>query len=451
MLRDLLLATTFLAMAATAQAAQQAVVVGVFDNNVGFADAVQMPNLITTYVDSTLEMSEWVASAGYACQQVAVIAGQLGIDPSKLTPLLGLPMAGAGQDADTAFKYLASGQGDSMLTKMFQSCAGAGYKAFYIRPGFEMNGGWFSWSVTPANAADWNAAFAHVADLAHGMTSQGILIEVVWNPNVGPFKTAVKDQYPGNQYVDVIGLDLYGAPIYNDAAPLDPASAPSDTNLTLAGAMQFAAANGKLFALPETGSASAAFVNNLTQGLLAGKTDIAFVSVWDSDAGGCPGCTIGVGSDKATAWKNLISSVKNQTAPAPPSSAGTGSVVAVLPSGGSSNGVAPGDGSATGGQSAMPTIPASNSNSNINNDSTIVQLEGEITQLEANITALEAQIPAAVTNAAVTATVAAGSTGDSASTAGNADAAAAMQTIKHQVATQANDAAGHVICPDDGP
>ena len=161
-----------------------------------------------------------------------------------------------------------------------------------------MNGNWYPWSVTAANAADYAAAFAHIATLAHNFT--GAKITVVWNPNVevspGGWSGVTPDKYyPGDAYVDVIGLDTYGNPLSgSDATPLD-----TSTNyLTLTAAIDFAKAHNKPFALPEAGGLDAAFANNLSSVVAASGVVVDYVGWWDYDdpdpnnGGNCSGSTI---------------------------------------------------------------------------------------------------------------------------------------------------------------
>jgi hypothetical protein len=82
---------------------------------------------------------------------------------------------------------------------------------FFLRFDWEMNGNWFPWSegVNGNRSGEFVAAWRHVHDLfaAVGATN----VSWVWCPNIdwnGKFE-AVDGEYPGDSYVDWIGLDGY--------------------------------------------------------------------------------------------------------------------------------------------------------------------------------------------------------------------------------------------------
>ena len=76
-----------------------------------------------------------------------------------------------------------------------------------IRFAHEMNGGWFSYGQQPSA---YVAAFRMLADAIHTRTTQTAMI---WCPNVDAQATLTNDTYspyyPGDAYVDWVGLDLY--------------------------------------------------------------------------------------------------------------------------------------------------------------------------------------------------------------------------------------------------
>lgn len=84
-----------------------------------------------------------------------------------------------------------------------------------FRWGTEMNGTWFPWCVAPDPAchqtpADYIAAWRHIHDLfvAAGATN----VQWVWCPNVVypiDHMAAFESMFPGDRYVDWVGLDGY--------------------------------------------------------------------------------------------------------------------------------------------------------------------------------------------------------------------------------------------------
>ena len=257
-----------------------------------FASAVGTPTAMNTYVDQSIPASQWAGNAGW---DAASWAATPQLAPGKVTPVVALPMAQPGDSADADFQAIASGAWDADIKGVLQAWASAGYTTIDLRPGWEMNGNWEPWSVTGSNAADYVAAFQHIAALAH--STSGMTVNVVWNPNVGGSGVTTSSMYPGNASVDIIGIDNYGSPITSDSSPQDPGSS---TNFTIAQAIAMAKADGKPIALPETGASNAKFPANVASAIAGSGVPVAFVNIWDSNAD-CAGCALT--PQTAAAWK----------------------------------------------------------------------------------------------------------------------------------------------------
>lgn len=295
----------------------------------------QTPGVMDSYVDTTLPASQWVSDSQWLADSWKANPWSAG-----LTPIVGLAMATEGEDADQSFKNISSGSEDSVFQGIFQAWANDGYNQFDIRPGYEMNGNWMPWSVTSGNVADFNAAFQHIANLAH--TFNGASIQVVWNPNVGSTPVPVSDLYPGDQAVDIVGLDTYGPPVDNGDAPGNTSSDPY--TVTLLNSIAIANAHGKQFAIPETGGTDPGFAAAMGDTIAKSKANLAFFNIWDiNDQSGHLSW-----SDQpavASAWKQAYQAVAGggSSTPAP------AQVVSSAPvsTSGSSSGASNGSGSAS--------------------------------------------------------------------------------------------------------
>jgi beta-mannanase len=71
-----------------------------------------------------------------------------------------------------------------------------------------MNGNWYPWaaSVNGNTAATYIAAWRHVHDIFSEYRATSVLW--VWCPNAGG-PTPMDEVYPGNKYVDILGIDGY--------------------------------------------------------------------------------------------------------------------------------------------------------------------------------------------------------------------------------------------------
>ncbi|WP_235948718.1 glycosyl hydrolase [Candidatus Frankia alpina] len=133
----------------------------------------------------------------------------------------------------------------------------------FVRLGWEFNGLWFAWAAT--DPQQWIQCFRN-ASSAIKATSPKARID--WNLNAHGSTTSVGafDLYPGDQYVDVIGVDSY------DQYPPSPTYADFDNQCNadagLCQVITFARTHHKLFSVPEWGVVS-------QQGTKAGRSGAA--------------------------------------------------------------------------------------------------------------------------------------------------------------------------------
>jgi hypothetical protein len=299
------------------------------------------PSYIDSYIDDTQPVSSWVANSSWQAWANANTP-----DAQGLTPVIGLPMysnAAGSPTPDQQFQAFASGQYDNVLTGIVNAWAAQGFTSLVFRPGWEFNLTGPAYAGDSAqDQSDWVAAFQHIYTVLHqAAAADGVNVSVVWNPGVTNYSNAeaTTNMYPGNQYVDAIGADMYsdiypfsdgtnsnGQPQYHDwdtgqedtsvaqfiADPINrehywsyPAATEwsSDSSgghsQSLDSLIQFAEQQGKPFAIPETGAGNsnggtdveddAAFPQWLAQQLTTAQSNglpIDFVNLWDSNGGG---------------------------------------------------------------------------------------------------------------------------------------------------------------------
>ncbi len=131
-----------------------------------------------------------------------------------VTPVMTIPMA-TGADwnnADQVYKDIVAGKHDDVFVGLINSWKNVGYATVDARIGPEMNGTFEPWFMgnDPATVADWTKAFQHIADLVHSVP--GIAVRTVWNPaDLNYTAQPTSSAYPGDKYVDVLGVDVYSA------------------------------------------------------------------------------------------------------------------------------------------------------------------------------------------------------------------------------------------------
>jgi hypothetical protein len=115
---------------------------------------------------------------------------------------------GSSQSAYT-LDTIVAGEHDTYIRRWARDAATWG-KPMYLRFAHEMNGNWYPWSpgVDGNTSAEYVAAWRHVVDIFR--QEEATNVRWVWSPNVAyEGSTPFEEVYPGDTYVDWVGLDGY--------------------------------------------------------------------------------------------------------------------------------------------------------------------------------------------------------------------------------------------------
>ncbi len=294
--------------------------------------------MIDLYIDYTQPVANWVSNSQWAASSNAASTAAKSLIPCVAFPLASIASGSASSDAQ--FRNFSAGNYDTITKQIVQAWANVGYKLVIFRVGWEMNlqGNTYT-GTTAQDQADWVAAYQHVYAVLHAAAqAAGITVEVVWNPGATNYSVAeaTTNLYPGDAYVDVIGVDIYSdiypysdggsPPTYHDwatggedtsvaqfiANPVNRShywSYPAATKWSNDGSgghsqsftslVQFAELHNKPFAIPEAGAGNSNaktdvkddptfpqwLASQITTAQAAGLT-VAFVNVWNSNGGG---------------------------------------------------------------------------------------------------------------------------------------------------------------------
>ncbi len=184
----------------------------------------------------------------------------------------------------------ADGEYDNYFATLGRTIVEAGGKDAYLRIGLEFNGDWFPWAASK-NPEAFKAFFARIVRALRA--TSGSNFKMVWNPNVGKGKIAPDLVYPGDEFVDIIGVD-----IYNQSWRAEDSDAHVRWNYMtsqpfgLNWLTEFAAKHRKRIAVPEWGTGvrpdghgfadDPVFIQNMAVWIR--KNNILFHSYWDYKA-----------------------------------------------------------------------------------------------------------------------------------------------------------------------
>ena len=180
---------------------------------------------------------------------------------SGLTVEYSLPlMPDAKAGTSWSLAACARGDYDGHWRTTAQRLVAAKLPTTVIRPGWEFNGTWYPWSAKGKEAA-FVGCFRHVVTTMRAVPGSAFLFD--WNPNLGPGAFPAEQAYPGDAYVDVIGVDTYDMSWAWYPTPkgmtTETARAKAWTDIVsgnhgLTFWRDFASAHGKPMSLPEWGS-----------------------------------------------------------------------------------------------------------------------------------------------------------------------------------------------------
>jgi hypothetical protein len=118
------------------------------------------------------------------------------------------PSANVTEDRTWSLRTIIDGDHDAYIHAWTRAVAAWGYP-IYVRPMYEMNGWWAPWCarVNGNSPAQFVTAWRHMIDIARAEGATNI--RWVWSPNVDSDGLGVPfaDLYPGDAYVDWVGLD----------------------------------------------------------------------------------------------------------------------------------------------------------------------------------------------------------------------------------------------------
>jgi hypothetical protein len=108
--------------------------------------------------------------------------------------------------ASANIKDGANGAYNQYFTTLAQQLVKNKLASTILRIGWEFNGNWYRWSAVPG-CNYWIQYFVNIVKVMKAVP--GNQFKVIWNPNNGWTAVNATNCYPGNEYVDYVGIDCY--------------------------------------------------------------------------------------------------------------------------------------------------------------------------------------------------------------------------------------------------
>ena len=146
-----------------------------------------------------------------------------------------------------ALSKTSSGAYDADFRVVARHLIAAGYGDAVLRLGHEFDGTWQPWSARD-NEQAYIAAFRHVRNV---FEKESRAFRYEWTGMHGPWRWHAPSAYPGDAYVDIIGLDIY----YRRAEAIGDRQWDREYEAALVAHRDFAISKGKAVSYPEWGRA----------------------------------------------------------------------------------------------------------------------------------------------------------------------------------------------------
>jgi hypothetical protein len=247
---------------------------------------------VGVYTDSASTWSQWsdpwiTTSAGSAYQSWVAEAPQshqlvveVDLIPSNLSDV---------NDPLSWETSCAAGDFNSYASQLGANLVSAGLQNSVIRLASEANGTWEGDYVgsTTQEQTLWASCFDNEVTALRSAAGEHFLID--WNPDACTQPIPWANYYPGNSYVDIMGLDLYDVDCHTPDTAVS-YSTLSNEAFGLVSFEAFAASQGKPMSFPEWGLASSsagddpAYISGIASTVNNGN--FAFQEYFDTGSGG---------------------------------------------------------------------------------------------------------------------------------------------------------------------
>lgn len=164
--------------------------------------------------------------------------------------VLSIPMLPPGKVATLADG--AAGRFDDVFERYGAELVKRGFSDAILRVGWEFNANWYAWAASKDPKA-WVAYYRRIVAVLRAVP--GARFKFDWNPAAGQGLLLAESVYPGDDVVDIIGLDFYNARVNRaDRTPQQRWQSRMNMKNGLKWHRDFAMRHGKPMSYPEWGT-----------------------------------------------------------------------------------------------------------------------------------------------------------------------------------------------------
>jgi Glycosyl hydrolase family 26 len=207
-------------------------------------------------------------------------------------------------DAGGSLARCAAGDFDGHWADLGRNLVSHRLPSTIVRPGWEFDAPWYVWAAR-GRQQDYVDCFRHVVSAMRSVPNQRFTF--LWNPTIGVHEFPAEQAYPGDAYVDYVGVDVYDTSWAAGTYPY-PAGAGAQQRQAIAATVwndlltgsrglqfwaRYAAEHGKRLAVPEWGLSdrvdghgggdNVAFVEGMLAFMGDPRNGVAFSMYFDAD------------------------------------------------------------------------------------------------------------------------------------------------------------------------
>lgn len=196
------------------------------------------------------------------------------------------------------------------------------YPDSYVRPGWEFNIENWAWRATPENVETFKEAFRQASI---SLKKGGPKLRIVWNPNEGKGNSLpdATTAWPGDDVVDIVGLDAYDwSPPYDEKGWQEHRTKDQGWDFWA----KWARDHGKMFALPEwgviagsdqSGGDNPKYIDYVMQWMVDNRDIMAFETYFEEPADYCKCALTTMNPMARQAYQNWMPKITQTNKPTP--------------------------------------------------------------------------------------------------------------------------------------
>jgi hypothetical protein len=161
------------------------------------------------------------------------------------------PAAGPGAGKPVSLEDGALGLYNEHFVKLAENLVAYGLGDTIVRPGWEFNGGWYTWRADSKDDGPRFAAYFRQVVQAMRSVPGAEKLTFLWNPAMEPWwPYDPSEAWPGDDSVDYIGIDVYDQSWAKDTYPIPKDATPEETERRQLKVWNDLKNNAKAYGLP---------------------------------------------------------------------------------------------------------------------------------------------------------------------------------------------------------